>query len=818
MTKKIIFFIIDVREGGRSMYLYWRRKRLNFIVRILVGAMIFNYFNDIYLLIAQATVVASNIEEAQEWNNENSNDESENLNSHNQVTLSNLEVNSDEVTSVEDEVEDTDDHVTSELESSMDGNELSNDNEEASSNLDSNNEETEMLSSEVEDEKISAMGRSQRKGLVQFWQVVPEGQQSTEGTTTSAILNKLQCRPNHDLYPADGVSSHTTYVNSCYVDDALYLGEDNDYYYVYVSGYEGKVAKSKSHYYQLDMNGDGEYVSYEIQTVAYYIPDDGTRMASEDEGISSNELRYADDILDKYSDEQITLRSNWSVQSPSFYRNEGGELIHYISNNVRKANSYSSIVVGPAPSWMTQNIKYYSYDGIYFCNRWQDIQVDGSGAVNKSNPFYNYFQYIPFRSKSVYDASTIEKYTVNNVGGSNSKLLGTGSYFYAVQDKYGINGVLQYAMGIHESGWGKSNLSLNKNNLFGMNATDSNPYGNGTSFPTVEAGINYHADRYLSWGYTDPISDARYFGSHVGNKGSGMNVKYASDPFWGEKIAGWYYKFDKANGSKDYNYYSIGIKQDSTVANIRSLASTSSNILYQTKNKYSNLTVRNYPVIILSQNNDFYQIKTDTPIVNGAAKFNGTYNWDTTNGYITKSVINVINHHNYRNPNQASSVKKGWVEIDGYWSYFDAYGNKVIGWQQIEGVQYYFNSKGQMLKGWQNIDGITYYFNGDGHMLKGFQSIEGSWYYFNYEGHMLKGWQSIEGIWYYFNYEGHMLKGWQSIEGIWYYFNDEGHRMTGWQTINGIKYYFSPEGHRMTGKQKIDGVTYYFSPEGHFQK
>lgn len=91
-------------------------------------------------------------------------------------------------------------------------------------------------------------------------------------------------------------------------------------------------------------------------------------------------------------------------------------------------------------------------------------------------------------------------------------------------------------MGIHESGWGKSSLSLNKNNLFGMNATDNNPYGNGTSFPSVEAGINYHADRYLSWGYTDPVDDWRYMGSHVGNKGSGMNVRYASDPFWGEKL------------------------------------------------------------------------------------------------------------------------------------------------------------------------------------------------------------------------------------------------------------------------------------------
>ena len=84
--------------------------------------------------------------------------------------------------------------------------------------------------------------------------------------------------------------------------------------------------------------------------------------------------------------------------------------------------------------------------------------------------------------------------------------------------------------------------------------------------------LNYHADRYLSWGYTDPLDDWRYFGSHVGNKGSGMNVRYASDPFWGEKIAGWYYRFDSTNGLKDYNYYTIGIKQSNVILDVKSAA------------------------------------------------------------------------------------------------------------------------------------------------------------------------------------------------------------------------------------------------------
>lgn len=41
---------------------------------------------------------------------------------------------------------------------------------------------------------------------------------------------------------------------------------------------------------------------------------------------------------------------------------------------------------------------------------------------------------------------------------------------------------------------------------------------------------------YISRGYSDP-SDWTYFGGYLGNKQLGANVKYASDPFWGEKAA-----------------------------------------------------------------------------------------------------------------------------------------------------------------------------------------------------------------------------------------------------------------------------------------
>ena len=512
-------------------------------------------------------------------------------------------------------------------------------------------EDSNVMTQELIEVSALSESRSVGSGLVQLWQVVPSGQ-TQEGKTTSEIMKALQCRPNHNLYPLNGSTQHQTYVNSCYVDDALYLGEDDTYYHIYLSGYEGKVPKSETHTFSLDLNGDGKYVDYQIQTVAYYIPGSTVKAISNDEVIHPDapELNYYDQHLNKYSEAEarsIDFYSTATVQSPSYYANDNGTLVHYVTNNVKVANNYSKVTVGKAPSWMSSGVKYYSYDGIYFYTNWQNIRVNGQGAVNQNNPFYNYYQYLPFRSKTNYSANAIDSYTNNN-GGTGGKLVNTGQYFYAVQDNYGINGALQYAMGIHESGWGKSSLSIDKNNLFGMNATDNNPYGNGTSFPTVEAGINYHADRYLSWGYTDPLDDWRYFGSHVGNKGSGMNVRYASDPFWGEKIAGWYYRFDSTNGLKDYNYYTIGIKQSNVILDVKSAASGTSKTLYQTKNKKSNLKIINYPVLITGQEGNYYKIKSDTPIINQTATYNAQYKWNDTNAYIQKSNIylsNAITNH-----------------------------------------------------------------------------------------------------------------------------------------------------------------------------
>ena len=635
--------------------------------------------------------------------------------------------------------------------------------------------------------------RSAGSGLVQF---------KVEGTTT--------CGYNHSLYPNGGKSEHATYINSCYVDDALYLGEDADYYYIYISGYEGKVLKE-------ERQGN-------VRIIAEYIPANPVRTASlgleEAEVLDVPYLNYADQTLNE-KEKAISLASMGTVQSPSYYANESGTLVHYITKNVTIDRNYSKIIVGLAPEWMQQGYKYYSYDGIYFYNSWQNIRVNGNGAINENSPFYNYYQYLSLRSSSNYNAQTLDNYTNNN-GGSGGKLVNTGQYFNAVRNKYGVNGTLQYVMGIHESGWGKSSIAMNKNNLFGINATDSNPGQDANHFNSVEDCIYTHAQRYISWGYTDPIDDWRYFGAHVGNKGSGMNVKYASDPFWGEKIAGWYYRLDQANGMKDYNSYIIGVKTANKVVNVYSSNNTSSKVLYQTKNKKSNLKIADYPFLIVGEEGDFYKVQTDTPIVNGNPSYSATYNWDNSKGYISKENINYTNKslngwiidqgHKYYYENGKKVT--GWLQLNNKWYYLNAEGIMQTGWLQLDNKKYYLNAEGIMQTGWLQLNNKWYYFYESGSMAKGWVERPDGWYYTNNEGIMQTGWINISGKtyyltstgkmhsgwlqqgseWYFFYESGSMVKGWVERPDGWYYTNNEGIMQTGWQTINGKKYYFYSSG------------------------
>ena len=362
------------------------------------------------------------------------------------------------------------------------------------------------------------------------------------------------------------------------------------------------------------------------------------------------------------------------VTNPSYYYVENGVLKHFISSNLIATTQIgSSIEVGPAPIFMKNGIKYYSYDSKYFYTDLSTLLANlrsnsTSGAVNAGNEFYGYYNTLPFRSKTFLTTAQIDNF-INTNTVETSKLRGTGQAFINAQNAYGVNALLMLGVGINESNWGKSIMAQTKNNIFGINAVDSNT-GQANEFSSIAACINEFAKNWISRGYSDP-SDSRYYGGYLGNKANGANVKYASDPFWGEKASQHVYTIDRyASGSGeliDYNAYQLAV---STVSN--EVKKSDGSLIYKIKEFSAEYTayintpfVVNNKAIVSSAGVNSYEInpERDTPINSGGTsnKFSGDYRWDVK-GYVNSNGVKFINSTNI-------SVKDGieyQTHIEGY--------------------------------------------------------------------------------------------------------------------------------------------------------
>jgi beta-N-acetylglucosaminidase len=114
---------------------------------------------------------------------------------------------------------------------------------------------------------------------------------------------------------------------------------------------------------------------------------------------------------------------------------------------------------------------------------------------------------------------------------SGSALAGLGGSFMSAEHTYHVSARYFVAHAILESAWGTSAIAQDKHNLFGYGANDANPYNDALSFPSFDACIQFVAQKvaqdYLS------SSGAFYHGPTL----RGMNIDYASDPYWATKIA-----------------------------------------------------------------------------------------------------------------------------------------------------------------------------------------------------------------------------------------------------------------------------------------
>ena len=202
------------------------------------------------------------------------------------------------------------------------------------------------------------------------------------------------------------------------------------------------------------------------------------------------------------------------------YATDGNYLYHELS-------PYTSIRVAPHSSSMAIGKKYYSADGINFEN------------FTAENPFL----FRDLRKPTNYTAEELDKvYSVMNIKGS--RLAGKGAIFKEAEERYQVNALYLIAHSALESAWGRSQIANDKNNFFGIAAYDTTPYDSAKSFDNVDKGI-LGAAKWIRQNYID---NGR---TYLGNKSSGMNVLYASDPYWGEKIASIMMTINSKLGEKD---------------------------------------------------------------------------------------------------------------------------------------------------------------------------------------------------------------------------------------------------------------------------
>jgi len=227
----------------------------------------------------------------------------------------------------------------------------------------------------------------------------------------------------------------------------------------------------------------------------------------------------------------ISGLSGYMNQSDLTLVDEGSEFIpHYTTDGrflYHELSPYTSIRVAPHTSAMKIGKKYYSKDGEHF---------DGFTIKNR-------FLFKNLTEATNYSADELNRvYSIMNI--RNSRLAGKGVIFKEAEKRYGVNALYLMAHSALESAWGRSQIANDKNNFFGIAAYDTSPYDSAKKFDDVDKGI-LGAAKWIRENYIDRGRD------HLGNKATGMNVRYASDPYWGEKIASIMMNINSRLGGKD---------------------------------------------------------------------------------------------------------------------------------------------------------------------------------------------------------------------------------------------------------------------------
>ncbi|MCM3727702.1 SH3 domain-containing protein [Neobacillus cucumis] len=214
--------------------------------------------------------------------------------------------------------------------------------------------------------------------------------------------------------------------------------------------------------------------------------------------------------------------------------------------NLRQSGDPSSSILTVIPNGTTVTAGEITSDG------WYKVTYNGKtgyvfGTYLKEYVKTDDYKFIDLRTTSPVTASQINTYIAANVNGRPSVLLNKGQAFIDAGKNFGVNALYLAAHAIHESGFGTSNISLGKMNLFGYGAFDSTPFVGAYRFATIDDCINYIAQKIKS-DYLNP-KGMHFEGAFLGyrtnasngtrdeSKSIGMNYWYASDPNWANAVA-----------------------------------------------------------------------------------------------------------------------------------------------------------------------------------------------------------------------------------------------------------------------------------------
>ena len=314
--------------------------------------------------------------------------------------------------------------------------------------------------------------------------------------------------------------------------ELIYDSSDQSWYYLKSGGYMAKNETVDGH--TLDASGRWHVADktkyYKVKPITAYVYSASGEILSY---INQGSIVSLDSSTRKGGRLAVSISglSGYMNQSDLTAVDEGSEFIpHYTSDGkflYHELSPYTSIKVAPHISAMVIGKKYYSTDGEHF---------DG---FTIKNPFL----YKNLREPSNYSAAELDKlYSMMNL--QDSPLAGKGATFKEAEERYGVNALYLMAHSALESAWGRSQIARDKNNFFGIAAYDTSPYLSAKSFDNVDKGI-LGAAKWIRENYID------YGRDHLGNKATGMNVRYASDPYWGEKIASIMMTINSKLGWKD---------------------------------------------------------------------------------------------------------------------------------------------------------------------------------------------------------------------------------------------------------------------------